>query len=84
MTTNLIYMLALLTFKKAFDSVNHKTLFYKLTENKINGNILQRIYKQSQCVSKINNKLTQFFNDEKGVIEEILQAQYSSTICFNK
>ena len=59
-------------FKKAFDSVNHQKLFYKLRENKINGkllNLLQSIYKQSQCALKINNKLTQFFNYEKGVIQ---------------
>ena len=46
-------------FKKAFDSVNHQRLFYKLRKNKINGNfknLLQSIYKQIQCALKINNK----------------------------
>ena len=59
-------------FKKAFDSVNHQKLFYKLRQNKINGNLLnllQSIYRQSQCSLKINNKLTQFFRYERGVIQ---------------
>ena len=78
-------MLALffLDFKKAFESVNQQRLFYKLRENKINGNfynVLQSIYKQSQCALNRNNKLTRFFNNEKGVIQEILEAHYSSSV----
>ena len=30
--------LCFIDFKKEFDSVNHQKLFYKLRENKINGN----------------------------------------------
>ena len=59
-------------FKKAFDSVNHKALFHKLERNNINGNflnLLKNIYKHSNCAVKLNNKLTQFFNYERGVIQ---------------
>ena len=57
-------------FKKAFDSIWHKALFHKLETNNINGNfleLLKNIYKQSKCAVKINNKLTNFFIQEKGV-----------------
>ena len=69
-------------FKRAFDSVSHKNLFYKMKKNGINGkinNILQHIYKNSKCAVKINTKLTQFFQYEKGVI----QGNPISPILFN-
>ena len=53
-----------------FDSIWHKALFHKLELNKINGNfldLLKYIYKKSRCAVKLNNKLTNFFNHEKGV-----------------
>ena len=62
-------------FKKAFDSINHQKLFYKLERNKINGNflkLLKHMYKQSECSLKINNKLTQFFRYKKEYYKEIL------------
>ena len=57
-------------FKKAFDSIWQKALFHKLEVNNINGNflnLLKDIYKKSKCTIKINNKLTNIFNHEKGV-----------------
>ena len=57
-------------FKKAFDSIWHKALLHKLELNKINGNLLdllKYIYKKSRCAVNLNNKLTNFFNREKGV-----------------
>ena len=69
-------------FKKAFDSINQQKMFYKLRKNGINGkllNLLKNIYKKSQCSLKINNKLTQFFKYEKGVI----QGNPLSPILFN-
>ena len=57
-------------FKKAFDSIWHNGLFYKLELNKIDGkflDLLKDIYKKSKGTVKINNKLTNFFNHEKGV-----------------
>ena len=43
--------------------------FHKLEINKINGkflDLLKNIYKKSKC-GIFNNKLTNFFDDEKGV-----------------
>ena len=43
-------------FKKAFDSVWHKGLFYKLESKGINGNflrLLQNIYSKTKCSLKI-------------------------------
>ena len=56
-------------FRKAFDSIWHKALFYKLETYNINGNfleLLKNIYNKSKCAVKINNKLTNFFIQEKG------------------
>ena len=53
-----------------------------MKKNGINGkinNILQHIYKNSKCAVKINTKLTQFFQYEKGVI----QGNPISPILFN-
>ena len=50
--------------KKAFDSIWHEGLFYKLSKNKINGNFLdliKNIYKHTRCAVKVDNKLTNFF-----------------------
>ena len=69
-------------FKKAFDSIWHNGLFHKLQLNNINGkflDLLKNIYKQNKCAIKINNKLTNFFNYEKGV----RQGDPMSTISFN-
>ena len=56
--------------KKAFDSVWHKGLFYKIQNIGINGNILeliQNIYKKTKCAVKVDNKITEFFSYSKGV-----------------
>ena len=69
-------------FQKAFDSVWHEGLFRKLENLGINGNFLnliRDIYKQTKCAIKINNKTTQFFNYNKGV----LQGNPLSPILFN-
>ena len=57
-------------FKKAFDSIWHKGLFYKLKDNNITGNFLQlisTIYKQTKCAIKINQQLTHLFSYKKGI-----------------
>ena len=59
-------------FQKAFDSVWHEGLFRKLENLGINGNFLnliRDIYKQTKCAVKINNKTTQFFDYNKGVLQ---------------
>ena len=69
-------------FKKAFDSINQHKMFYKLQRTGINGkilNLLRNIYDKSYCSLKINDKLTQHFKYEKGV----LQGNPLSPILFN-
>ena len=57
-------------FRKAFDTVWHEGLFYKLRQLGIKGNFLetlQNIYKNTKCAIKLDDKLTQFFPCKKGV-----------------
>ena len=43
---------------------------------------LRNIYKRSKCAIKINNKLTNFFNHEKGVRQgDPLNPTYKNTRC---
>ena len=56
--------------RKAYDSIHHKGLFYKLAEMGINGNFLtliNDIYNKSQCAVKVNGRRTEFFKYTKGV-----------------
>ena len=58
-------------FKKAFDTVWHDGLFYKLQEIGICGNfllILQNMYKNTKCAVKIGDKLIQLFPCKQGVM----------------
>ena len=60
-------------FKKAFDTVWHDGLFYKLQQIGIKGHFLetlQNIYKNTRCAIKLDDKLTQFFPCKKGVRQE--------------
>lgn len=57
-------------FKKAFDSVWHKGLFYKLHKVGITGNslnLIKDLYKKTKCAIKVNNRITDFFSYSKGV-----------------
>ena len=57
-------------FRKAFDTVWHNGLFYKLQQIGISGHFLETlkdIYKNTKCAVKLDNKLTQFFQCQKGV-----------------
>ena len=57
-------------FKKAFDSVWHDGLFYKIKKTGIGGNILElifNIYMNTKCAVKQNNAITDFFDYTKGV-----------------
>ena len=56
--------------RKAYDSIHHEALFYKLNKNGINGSFLTLIkdlYAKTKCAVKINGKRTDFFNYSKGV-----------------
>ena len=57
-------------FKKAFDSIWHEGLFYKMNGYGIGGktlDLIKDIYKKTKCAIKSNNSRTSFFNYEKGV-----------------
>ena len=57
-------------FKKAFDSVWHIGLFKKLENLGLHGKLLsliKNIYKNTKCAVKCDDKLTQFFDFDKGV-----------------
>ena len=57
-------------FQKAYDSVWHKGLFYKLKENNFSGKLLDLImdiYKKTKCAVKINGSITEYFTYNKGV-----------------
>ena len=57
-------------FKEAFDSVWHKSVL--LTKSKdINGKfvrLMQNIYPKTKCSLNINQRMTDYFNCEKGVL----------------
>ena len=57
-------------FKKAFDSVWHASLFYKLLHYKIGGifyDLIKNLYSKTKCAIKCADKRTEFFNYLKGV-----------------
>ena len=57
-------------FKKAFDSVWHAGLFYKLLQYKIDGkfyDLIKNLYSKTKCSIKWADKRTEFFNYQKGV-----------------
>ena len=58
-------------FKKAFDSVWHKGLFYKLIQSGVGGQvydiIIKNIHSDTQCCIKIDTKRTEYFKQSMGV-----------------
>ena len=57
-------------FKKAYDSVWHKGLFYKLREKNFLGktlDLIMDIYKKTKCAVKVNGSATEYFEYTKGV-----------------
>ena len=57
-------------FKKAFDSVWHEGLFYKLEKNGFSGRLLdliRDIYKKTKCAVKIKDCITDYFDYTRGV-----------------
>ena len=57
-------------FKKAFDSVWHDGLFYKLLHYKIGGkfyDLIKNLYSKTKCSIKCADKRTEFFDYQKGV-----------------
>ena len=57
-------------FKKAFDSIWHEGLMYKLLESGIGGktyDIIKSMYTNNKCAVKIDGKHTDFFPQSRGV-----------------
>ncbi len=57
-------------FKKAFDSIWHQGLFYKLIESGIGGktyDLIKSMYTESKCGVKINTKRTRYLSQEREV-----------------
>ena len=57
-------------FQKAFDSIWHNGLFFKLLETGIGGKtfkIIKTMYSNNKCAIRIGNKHTEFFSQERGV-----------------
>ena len=57
-------------FKKAFDSIWHQGLYYKLLQNKIGGrfyDLIRDIYSNTKCAIKLSDNRTPFFPYKKGV-----------------
>ena len=57
-------------FRKAFDTVWHEGLFWKLEEANISGNFintLKDMYRKTECAVKLGNRTTQYFKCKKGV-----------------
>ena len=56
--------------KKAYDSIHHEALFYKMKKIDINGpylDLIKDLYAKTKCAIKVNGKRTDFFNYTKGV-----------------
>ena len=57
-------------FKKAFDSVWHDNLYYKLLQHNKGSkfyDLIKNLYSKSKCCIKINDKRTEFSSCQKGV-----------------
>ena len=57
-------------YKKAFDSVWHEGLFFRLLDYGIGGNIyslIKSLYTKSSCAIKLNKNRTEFFQYQRGV-----------------
>ena len=56
-------------FKKAFDSIWHEGMFYKMEVNGFSGKLLELIrdiYKQTKCAIKIKDSVANYFDYTRG------------------
>ena len=59
-------------FKKAFDSVCHQGMLFKLLQDKIDGkvyDIIKSMYSRSKCYIKLGAKRTGYFEYARGVTQ---------------
>ena len=69
-------------FRKAYDSVWREGLFYKLLKAGVRGNafnVIESMYRKSECCVKINGERTDFMSDSVGV----KQGEVLSPLLFN-
>ena len=56
-------------FKKAFNSIWHEGMFYKMEVNGFSGKLLELIrdiYKKTKCAIKIKDSVTEYFDYTRG------------------
>ena len=74
-------------FKKAFDSIWHKGLYYKLLQNKIGGrfyDLIKDMYSNTKCVIKLLDNQTPFFPYKKGVCQGCILSPILFNLYINK
>lgn len=57
-------------FKKAFDSIWHEGLYYRLLQSGVGGKVydlIKSMYSDNKCAVKIGDKHTEFFTQNRGV-----------------
>ena len=57
-------------FKKAFDSIWHEGLYYKILQSGVGGkvyDIIKSMYSENKCGVKIGDQRTEFFTPKRGV-----------------
>ena len=82
-TVHLLYRLQ----EKAFDSVWHDGLFYKLLHYKIGGNffdLIRNLYSKTKCLIKNADQRTEFFDYQKGVRQGCILSPMSFNLYLNE
>ena len=68
-----------INFRKAFDSIWHCGLFFKLLKNKIGGkfyDLIESLYTESKCSIKFGNQRSEYFEYKKGVRQGCILSTY--------
>jgi len=83
----IIFYVAFIDFSRAFDSVPHSVLWYRLLQNGIHGNILivfRSMYSQLKSCVKTLNGLTNFFLCTVGTHEGCMVSPFLFALYINE